>query len=197
MFPRNGHAAQNRLAFLLLLCGFVVAVCEFSAAAQSTVDLGGKPVDPIKFSEGKIAVLIFVRTDCPISNRYAPLLQHFQDEYAGKAKFWLVFPGAKTGPQQIAEYLRQFHYSIPALRDMDFTLVKRAGASITPEAAVFDARGRLLYHGRIDNLYESPGRARPAATTRELQSVLDATVAGKPSPLAAAPAVGCYISDLE
>ena len=164
---------------------------------QTAFDLNGKMVDPLKASQGKITVLIFVRTDCPISNRYAPLLLQLKETYSSMASFWLVYPDKKTTASEISVHLKQFHYTFSVLRDPDHSLVKLAGATITPEAAVFDAQGRLLYHGRIDNLYEDPGHSRPSATSHELQAVLDAAVAGKPSPFAAAPAVGCYISDLE
>jgi hypothetical protein len=38
-------------------------------------------------------VLVFVRTDCPISNRYAPELRRLQDRFAPRGMaFWLVYP---------------------------------------------------------------------------------------------------------
>ncbi|HJZ66263.1 MAG TPA: redoxin domain-containing protein [Candidatus Acidoferrum sp.] len=169
----------------------------FARPPQGAFGLDGKTLDPIKASQGKIAVLIFVRTDCPVSNRYAPLLQQLNETYSSKAKFYLVYPDRKTSPAEISEHLKQYRYTISALRDPDHSLVKLAGATITPEAAVFDSQGHLLYHGRIDNWYEGPSRSRPVATTHELQAAIDAAVSGKPTPLATAPAVGCYISDLE
>ncbi len=39
------------------------------------LDLSGKVVDPFEMAAGKPVVFIFVRTDCPISNRYAPTIQ--------------------------------------------------------------------------------------------------------------------------
>src|SRR5207253_9122812 len=59
-------------------------------------------------------------------------------------------------------------YKLPALRDPQHALVTQAQVQVTPEAAVFDANHHLLYHGRIDDLYQDFGRARPAATTHEL-----------------------------
>jgi len=105
--------------------------------------------------------------------------------------------GAATTTFVATEPLRRASDARLALRDSERVLVKRANATITPEAAVFDPQGRLLYHGRIDNWYEDAGRARPAATTHELQSAVEAAISGKPVPLASANAVGCYISDLE
>jgi thiol-disulfide isomerase/thioredoxin len=197
MFSSHKLSA-NRVSRVLSL--LILLVCCFLptwAQSQSALDLNGKSVDPIKSSQGRITVLIFVRTDCPISNRYAPLLQRLSDSLSAKAKFWLVYPDKKTTGKEIAAHLKQFPSSISALRDPHHSLVKLASATITPEAAVFDAQGRLLYHGRIDNWYEDAGRSRPAATTHELQNAVEAALGGKPAPLATAPAIGCYISDLE
>jgi len=93
--------------------------------------------------------------------------------------------------------LRQFHSSISALRDPDHSLVKLASATITPEAAVFDTQGRLLYHAGLILVRRRRPGSRPAATTHELQNAVEAALSGKPATLASAPAVGCYISDLE
>lgn len=180
----------------VLILGFVLLSFVDTARAQSALNLAGQPADPLAVS-GKPVALIFIRTDCPISNRYAPLLQKLHAAYREKIDFWLVYPDKRTTSAQIRDHLHEFGYTLGALRDPAHVLVKRASVSITPEAAVFDARGTLVYHGRIDNWYEDAGRSRPAATSHELQSVLDAVIAGKRAPLPTAPAVGCYISDLE
>jgi thiol-disulfide isomerase/thioredoxin len=193
-------ATRSKLSFFsgaVLLFSFALASLSNMASAQGALDLHGKSIDPLRASHGKITVLIFARTDCPITDRYVPLLLQLRKAHAEKVNFWFVYPDKNTTSEQIGEHLRQFAISIPALRDPSHVLVKQASATITPEVAVFDAQARLLYHGRIDNLYEIAGRSRPAATTHELQDVLKAAIAGKPVPFATAPAVGCYISDLE
>src|SRR5271170_2161137 len=68
---------------------FLLAAGLASAAA---LDMAGKPRDP--FAEPVQArVFIFVRTDCPITNRYAPELQRLSHAFAPDAvQFWLVYP---------------------------------------------------------------------------------------------------------
>lgn len=197
MFSANNCLARIRFLPVLFGAVFLSLACVSFASAQSGLSIEGKSVDPIKASQGKIAVLIFVRTDCPISNRYAPTLQKLSADFQANAKFWLVYPDKRTTPQQITEHLRQFHYSISALRDPAHSLAKFVSATITPEAAVFSAQGKLLYHGRIDNLYVDAGRARSAATTHELKDAIESAAFGKTRMTAFTPSVGCYISDLE
>ncbi len=165
-------------------------------AHQNTLDLDGNNVNPIKSNTGQVVVLVFVREDCPISGRYAPMIQHISDQHQKAARFYLVFPDKSESPASIRKYLSDFRYSIPVLRDPDRVLVKQAHAQVTPEAAVFDAKGALVYHGRIDNLYESFGHARSAPTTHDLEDAIEAALAGRGPSNKEVAGVGCYISDL-
>jgi hypothetical protein len=75
--------------------------------------------------------------------------------------------------------------------------VKRAGATITPEAAVFDRNNRLVYLGRIDDRFVELGRERPVATRHELRDALSALVTGKAVRSSRTQAVGCFIADMK
>ena len=159
--------------------------------------LDGKPVDPFRVARGKAVVLIFVRADCPISNRYAPAVQQLSAKYAENAEFFLVYPSRKETADTIRKHEQEFGYKLSALRDPRHILVNQSMAQITPEAAVFGADRQLVYHGRIDNLYEDFGHSRKSATTHELADAIEAAIAGKALSSSTTPAVGCYISDLE
>ena len=185
------------LGVVILGSSFAWSASIFASVQDSAFDLKGNSVEPFKSAGGKIVVFVFVRTDCPISNRYAPTIQKLSDEYADKAAFWLVYPSKVESAEMIRKHEREYGYGIAALRDPQHVLVKESHAEITPEVAVFDARRKLIYHGRIDNLYEDIGRARSAATTHELEDAISAALGGKSLAAESTHAVGCYISDLE
>jgi len=188
----------SRSAFSALIPTILFAgVLAGASAAQTAFDLSGKPADPVAAAAGRVTVLVFVRTDCPISNRYAPTVQKLSAEYSGKASFWLVYPDKAESAATIAKHLHDYSYKLPALRDPSKALVKRSRAEVTPEAAVFNGKGELIYHGRIDNWYQGFSRPRSAPTTHELDDAIQAALSGKQPATASAPAVGCYISDLE
>jgi thiol-disulfide isomerase/thioredoxin len=187
-----------RLLLVVIAGAWLASFACTSAVAQNRAfGLAGNPVDPFKMASGKVVVLIFVRTDCPVSNRYAPTIQKLSDEHADKAAFWLVYPSKAESAEMIRKHEREYGYKIPALRDPQHVLVKQSRAEITPEVAVFDPGRKLIYHGRIDNLYEDIGRARSVATTHELQDAIAAALGGRSLAADSAHAVGCYISDLE
>ncbi len=188
-----------RLVFIFV-AGFVAAGWASAGAAQpspSGTDLAGKTVDPLRADAGELTVLVFIRTDCPISNRYAPTIQKLSAEYRGKAAFWLVYPDKAESSAAIEQHLSEYGYKLPALHDPQHSLVKLGQVQITPEVAVFDSGGALVYHGRIDNWYQSFGHARSAPTTHELDDAIQAALKGNKPQVATASAVGCYISDLE
>lgn len=145
----------------------------------------------------KALVLLFIRTDCPISNRYAPDLQKLYNEYAPKGiDFQLVYPESGLTPGAMEKHRREFGYSIPGLLDADHDNASRAGARTTPEAVVF-VRGKPVYRGRIDDRYVAIGRERPSAAHRDLEEVLAAVVAGRSVSYRETVAVGCAIENLK
>jgi thiol-disulfide isomerase/thioredoxin len=166
------------------------------AAQAKALHLDGTAADPFLEASGKLVVFVFVRIDCPLSNRYAPLIQRISSQYAAKATFWLVYPGKSDSAEKIRQHENDYGYKLPALRDPQHALVHQAQAQVTPEVAVFDAHHHLLYHGRIDDLYQDFGRARREATTHELDDAIQAALTGK-TPPPNTPGVGCYIADLE
>jgi len=197
-------AAKNRrillrtpLLLAFLLSCLLVRPAAKQVPAKDLVDLDGKAVNPFQHANGRVIVFLFVRTDCPISNRYAPTIQELSTQYKKSAEFYLVYPVKSETSEQIRNHMMEFGYKLPALRDPDGGLVKAAETKVTPEAAVFLADGRLLYHGRIDDWYAEFGRSRTTPSTHELSWALEAAEAGKPVAVATMPAVGCYLPDVK
>jgi thiol-disulfide isomerase/thioredoxin len=171
--------------------------CALARAQQSAFDLQGNPANPLSASSGKVVVLVFLRRDCPVSSRYAPIIQSISKRYERDARFSLVYPDKTDTAKEIRKYLRDYGYELPALRDPDHVLVKLARVQITPEVAVFDGGRRLIYDGRIDDWYVDLNRARSAPTTHELDDAIQSALTGKPVAAHEVRGVGCYISDLE
>jgi len=142
-------------------------------------------------------VFIFVRTDCPVSNRYAPEVRRLAEVFAGQGvEIWLVYPDRSETVDHIRRHLVEFGFPGQPLRDPAHDLVKRARVTFAPEAAVFDATGKLVYHGRIDDLWADVGRARPFARVHDLEDAISAVLEGKPVASPATRAVGCSLPDV-
>jgi hypothetical protein len=141
--------------------------------------------------------MLFVRSDCPISNRYAPELQRIHEQFADRGvAFWLVYPDPDESPEAIRRHFAEYAHPGRPTRDPHHAFVRTTGATVTPEAAVFDRDGRLVYVGRIDDRFVDFGKARAAPTRRDLIDAIEATLAGRPVEPARTRAVGCFIPDL-
>jgi hypothetical protein len=166
------------------------------AARLELLGLDGERRHPLRELAPHGAVFVFTRTDCPISNRYAPAVRRLHEKYAAQGiQFSLVYPNPVEPPAAIRRHLTDYSYPMRALRDPRHELVQVAGVTITPEAAVFDPRGRLLYRGRIDDRYVSLGVERPVATKHDLDEALTDIAAGRTPRQSTAQAVGCFIAD--
>ena len=147
--------------------------------------------------ETKVRVLLFLRSDCPISQRYAPELQRIAQEFKGKpVEFWQVYSDPSESEKNIQKTIDDYHFPGKVVRDPKHELVKRAHAETTPEAAVFDVGGRLEYHGRIDDRYVDIGKTRPEATVHDLEDAISAVLAHRPVKEPVTKAVGCSLADL-
>jgi AhpC/TSA family len=174
-----------------------LAAAVLALVSVQLPDLDGRLVDPFAPPAGtRATVLLFISTDCPISNRYAPDVRRLHDQYASDGVvFRLIYPNPADSVDDIRDHLKAFSYPGTALRDPHHDAVKRAGATITPEAAVYDSEGRLAYRGRIDDRYSAVGIERATATRHDLQDAIAATIAGKPVTPRFTQAVGCYVAD--
>jgi hypothetical protein len=186
---------------LLLLAGIAcLAGCNSQPTANrhsptvAVLDLENRMVNPFEEREAKAIVFLFVRTDCPVSNRYAPEIERLATRYVNeRVAFWLVYPDGSTSVGEIEQHRKDYHLSVRALRDPRHELVKLSGVKVTPEAAVFSPDGREIYRGRIDDRYVDFGKERPAPTTHDLEQVLKSVIGGKPIANSNTRAIGCYI----
>jgi thiol-disulfide isomerase/thioredoxin len=146
--------------------------------------------------QDKANVFVFVSSDCPISNGYAPEIQRIcADAVAKGARCTLVYEDVSIAPAAVRAHRTEYGYrDMPAVIDDDRTIAKRAGATITPQAVIVKATGAIAYRGRIDNQYAALGKPRRVVTSHDLRDAIDAVVTGKAVPHAETEAIGCFIA---
>jgi hypothetical protein len=200
MVPTAPSVFGGIVARLFMLVAALAVGIGAQAAGDELrlVSVTGEAVDPLASPPGTKAIaLLFVSVDCPISNRYAPELRRLHDRFSSRGVvFRLIYPNPAESASSIRRHLEEYGYRVQALRDPRHELVKATQVAVTPEAAVYDGSRRLLYRGRIDDRYLSPGLERAQPTRRELEGALLAALSGRRAEPAAAPAVGCFIADL-
>jgi DNA-binding transcriptional LysR family regulator len=165
-----------------------------AAGSREIRAIDGTPLRP--FAPAGVAhVLLFVATDCPVSNAYAPEIQRICGAAASRGiACSLIYEDPHVGADAVRRHLDDYRYhGITAAIDRDGGLAREVRASITPEAVVVDRSGTIRYRGRIDNFYAALGRPRQVVTAHDLQDALTAVAAGRPVATPRTEAIGCYI----
>src|ERR1700761_1617669 len=213
--PASSRLFTSRRQAIALFAASLGSLLASHAGAEDTFvygkDIDGHDVTSISAQDTKYVAAIFVATDCPISNRYLPLLVRLSRQFAPRPatggdgiRIWLVYPNA--GDTLAAVHAHQSQYpaaaSLPQLIAPDSRFLAHAKVHVTPEAAIFHAdpppggsimSQPVLWHGRIDDRYLTFGTQRPAATRHDLADALNALLEGRQPTPHAAPPIGCAI----
>jgi peroxiredoxin len=157
-------------------------------------DTAGKTYTESDLSQHKATVFLFVATDCPNSNTYAPLLARLYREYSPRG---VAFFNVYSDPSETADTIRkhdaEFAVPFPALLDPRQVLARQTGARSTPEAVILRSDGRELYRGNVDDRFVDFGKTRFSATQDNLRDALDAILQDKPVAHPVTKVLGCAI----
>ena len=144
-------------------------------------------------SAGKPEVFVFITTDCPIANAFAPEIKRIVAEYEPRGvAFSLVYTDGAA--DAVRKHAAEYGYESAVRFDTGRVLSRKHGVTVTPEAVVLSG-GARVYRGRIDDRYLAPGQYRLKPTTHELRDALDAVLAGRPVAVAETRAAGCPLTD--
>jgi hypothetical protein len=147
--------------------------------------------------EAGATALVFLSTECPISNAYSPTLNRIAAEFPPTA---LRLVGVCVDPDlsnaEVVRHARDFGLAFPLGRDRAGALAGRLGVTVTPEAVVLDDRGRVRYRGRIDDQFAARQRRNAAPGTHELRDAIAAVLAGREVSRPHVEAVGCPLPEV-
>jgi peroxiredoxin len=143
--------------------------------------------------DGKLMVVAFLGTECPLAHLYGPRLADLARTLEPRGvQFLGIDPNREDSPSAIADYARTSRIPFPILKDADNAVADRFGATRTPEVFVLDTERRLRYRGRIDDQY-GVGMHRAKPTRADLAIAVEELLAGQPVRQAMTVAAGCVI----
>jgi len=160
-------------------------------------DVNGVDRQPLRVVQDKANALFFVSAECPISNAFAREIARICADYKSKGIGCdLVYLDPGMSDDQARKHAQEYgHGDYPKIVDRRRELVKATGVTVTPEAAVVNREGKVVYRGRIDDSFSALGQPRRAVRDADLRNALDAVVAGRPVEKPETKALGCFISD--
>ena len=155
-------------------------------------DVAGKSRSLNENADKKAIVLLFINTECPVSNHYSPEYTRLAKIYEARgAAFFGVHPDPDVTSAQAAAHAKEYGLRFTILLDPEQKLAKAVAARVTPETFVLSPTGKILYRGRIDDRYSESGKRRDEPTRRDLVEALEAVLAGKTPIVAETKAFGC------
>jgi peroxiredoxin len=140
-------------------------------------------------------LVVFTCNSCPWvkawEGRIAELGNAFSKQGIGVIAINPNDPGMKPEDDMPAmkERARSLGLAFPYVVDASSDVARAFGATRTPEAFLFDAGGKLVYHGAVDDNAKEPEKV----TARYLYDALNATVAGKAVTTTETKSLGCTI----
>lgn len=161
--------------------------------AMKSVD--GKELTLAAAKGAKGTLVVFTCNHCPFAKAWEDRIVELGNAYASKGIGVVAInsndPKVNTedGYEQMVARSNEKKMAFPYVVDATSGVARAFGASKTPEAFLFDAGGKLVYHGTIDDNAREPEKV----VERYLADALDAVVAGKAPAKAETKALGCSI----
>jgi hypothetical protein len=163
------------------------------AAEIALADPAGRAVRLGDFANRKATVAVFLARECPMSNTYIPKLIALDRQFAAKGvQFTVIYTGETDSPAAAA-HAKEFGITFPVLIDGRNAVAGAVGAEVTPEVAVLDKSGKVVYRGRIDDRYTARLQSKDNISSDDLAAALEAVLAGKAPSAAVTKAFGCPI----
>jgi len=152
-------------------------------------DYNGKEHSLSDFKDSTAIAVMFIATQCPVSNAYNERMVALYNDYHPKG---IAFVGINSNKQEdideVKEHSQTHNFQFPVLKDWDNVIADEFGASVTPEIYVLNSNFEELYHGRIDD-----SKREVNVKSQDLRAALDEILAGKPVTNTETKAFGCTI----
>ncbi len=183
-----------------LITAFILATALVFAGAPEKVenfslnDYNGKKVQLSDFKDSKAVVLMFISTQCPVSNAYNERMAALYNDYKDKkiAVVGINSNKAET-PEEIKEHAAEHSFGFPILKDVNNVIADKLEANHTPEIyIVHPTTLAVLYHGRIDD-----SQRIAKVKTNDLRAAIDEIIAGKEITVKETKAFGCTIKRVD
>src|SRR5262245_27183161 len=191
----------------------IVAGAAGAWAAESSggLPLGSKVPDAVaktkmKNVDGKMVsiadvtgkagtLVIFTCNHCPFAKDWEQRIVEMANTYAGKGIGVVLVNAndpathADDGYEEMQARAKSRGMKIPYVVDATSGVARAFGASVTPEAFLFNKAGKLAYHGTIDDNRQEPDKVK----ARYLKDALDAVAGGKAPAVPETKGLGCGI----
>ena len=126
--------------------------------------------------EKKATVVMFISTECPVSNDYNERIIALYNDYKEQGvQFIGINSNRNESVKEIAEHNKANKFHFLVVKDLNNEIADNFKARRTPEVYLLDEKRILRYHGAIDDSQKTP-------QTHYLREVLELVIAEKEIP---------------
>lgn len=188
---------KNKINYILpLLILIVVTLSKITFANEpkkaenfKLKDYNGKEYQLSDFKNSKATVIMFIATQCPVSNAYNTRMVQLYADYKDKGvTFFGINSNVQESVDEIKDHAKSNKLDFIILKDHNNVIADKFNASFTPEIYVLNGNSEVLYHGRIDD-----NRRESDVKTKDLRAALDDILSGKKVSVPETKAFGCTI----
>jgi len=169
------------------------ASAPMAEVKMTSVDGRSLSIADVKGPKGTLVV--FTCNACPWAKAWETRIVELGNAFAKKGVGVIAVNAndpeiqAEDSFAVMQERAKQRRMTYPYVVDATSDLARAFGATRTPEAFLFDASGKLVYHGAIDDNAKQPDKV----SARWLKDALQAAVSGKAVAVKETKALGCSI----
>lgn len=163
--------------------------------SQKLKNVDGKEITLGEEAGSKGTLVVFTCNHCPYVKAWEDRIAALGNEYEKKGIGVVAInsnnpaKNAEDGYEGMQQRAKDKKLEFPYAVDETSGLAKAFGATKTPEVFLFDASGKLAYHGAVDDNSESAEGVK----AHYLKDAMDNVIAGKPAAPAETKALGCGI----
>lgn len=140
------------------------------------------------FTNKRGIVLMFIATQCPVSNAYNDRMAELFSDYKESFSIVGINSNKQEDVDEIESHAEDNNLEFIILKDSNNVVADKFEASFTPEIYVLSNDFELLYHGRIDD-----SRRKSSVKEMDLRNALNEIMEGKPVSVKETKAFGCSI----
>ena len=143
------------------------------------VDIDGRVHRANDWTSGHGVAILFIGTECPVSNLYTSVNEALFKEYAARGVAFIgVHCDRTVSADEARAHAKEYGLTFPIALDHDQTLARVLAVKTVPTAVLLSNDGVVMYRGRIDDRFSLGGKRRDEPKTRDFALALEAVANG-------------------
>jgi peroxiredoxin len=177
------------LVFIVSLISSAFASDPIKVENFKLKDYDGKEHSLSDYKDSKAIVIMFIATECPVSNAYNSRMENLYKSYKDKGISFIGINSNKAeSVSDMKTHAKSNGLTFTILKDEKNIIADKFQASVTPEIYVLNSGFEILYHGRIDD-----SQREKDVKSQDLKQALDEILGGKKVSQPKTKAFGCTI----